>query len=871
VEVETARGWAGLDELIATQDPRKVAHLVQGQLRLVELIARPRPLNPVLLELAHVLEDQIEGMVSVVTLLSDGGLHLRLAAAPSIAESFARSLDGVVVGPSGGWTATAVLSKRPVIVEDIGRDARWIDSREPALAAGFQACWSAPILSEGGDVLGTLSMYHPRPAAPSPFQLGLLSFATAVARIAIERDRSDLERERLDDAERLAERYRLVLRVTREAVWDWDLTSNSVLWNDGLQALGYSEAKVDRGPEWWFERVHPGDVERVRQSLYTALADTKCTSWEDEYRFRRRGGDYAEISDRGLIARDRSGVAVRMVGSMQDITRRKRQTLEIQRLAERLRSATAAANFGTWQLELQTNLFHADASLNRLLGREVGDSTEPFEDVLRLVHPDDREEILRARNETVDALMPFAVEHRVVLEDAAIRWVRSRGHVVLDNRGQVQNIIGAVADITDLKHFEQSMVLLAEATRLLGESLETEQVISAIARMAIPTFADGALVYGRNTETGVLALVAAHAADPELAAILQGLVGSGDYHVGLHAHRVLRSGKPELHASLAAEWLCSGEVDIRIIPLVRRFHVSSLVLVPIEADTERVAVVAFFATRPRRFTSADLSFAEELGRRASQAMHNSHLLLSAKRERALAEEAQSLRERLLDILGHDLRNPLSAITAAIRLLERRELRPEEATIVERIGSAASRMSRLIGQVLDFAQIRQGKSLPVDLRPANLHEICTGVVEELRLGNPNREIRLDLRGHGDATCDADRIAGALSNVVGNAIQYGAAGPVDVSVDDAPGDRVAIAIHNDGSIPAAAQASIFEPYRRGRSFEAQPSRSIGLGLFIANETMKAHQGTISLSSTPERGTTFTLTIPRRPSPHDGESSH
>jgi PAS domain S-box-containing protein len=868
VEVETARGWVGLDELIATQTARKVAHLVQGQLRLLELIARPRPLTPVLHELTHVLEDQIEGMASAVMLLSDGGCHLRLVAAPNIPQGYARALDRVAVTPSGGWTALAAFSKRPVIVEDIGSDSRWIESREPALAAGFQSCWSVPILSERGDVLGTLSMYHRRPMVPSPIHLGLLSFATELARIAVERDRSDLERERLADAERLAERYRLVLRATRETVWDWDLTSNTVVWNDGLQTLGYSAADVDRGPEWWFERIHPGDVDRVRQALYLALADAHGTSWEDEYRFRRRGGDYAEIADRALIARDRGGAALRMVGAMQDITRRKRQALEIQRLAERLRSATAAANFGTWQLELPTNLFHADASLNRLLGREVRDTIEPFEDVLRVVHPDDRAEIVRARNESVDALTPFAVEHRVVLEDAAIRWVRNRGHVLLDNRGQVQNIIGAVADTTDLRHFEQSMVLLADATRLLGESLDTEQVVSAIARMAVPTFADGALVHRRNTETGVLALAAAHAADPELDAILGALVGSGSYQVGVHAHRVLRSRKPELHPSLTTEWLSSEEVDVRVIPLVRRFHVSSLILVPIVVDAEPVGVVVFAAIRPRRFTAADLSFAEELGRRASQAMHNANLLLSAKQDRASAEEARSLRERLLDIVGHDLRNPLSAITAAVDLLERRKLGTQEATVVTRIGSAALRMSRLIGQVLDFAHIRQGKSLPLDLHPANLHEICHRVVEELRLANPSRDIRLELRGHGEATCDADRIAEALSNLVGNAIQHGGEGPVNVSVDGASSDQVTIEIHNYGSIPAGAQASIFEPYQRGGTFEAHPSRSIGLGLFIAREAVDAHQGTISFSSTPEQGTTFTVVIPRRPSPRNSE---
>jgi signal transduction histidine kinase len=249
-------------------------------------------------------------------------------------------------------------------------------------------------------------------------------------------------------------------------------------------------------------------------------------------------------------------------------------------------------------------------------------------------------------------------------------------------------------------------------------------------------------------------------------------------------------------------------------------------------------------------------------------MYNAHLLLSAKRERSSAEEARSLRERLLDIVGHDLRNPLSAIIAAVGLLQRRKLGSDEAAIVNRLDSAASRMSRVIGQVLDFARIRQGRNLSLELRPANVHEICRGVVEELRLAHPDREVRLELRGHGEATCDADRLAEALSNLIGNAIQHGADSPVDISLDDAAHDRIAIVIHNHGSIPTDAQASIFEPYQRGRTPKTNGSGSIGLGLFIANEVVKAHQGTITLVSAPERGTTFTVVIPRQPSPRDHE---
>jgi signal transduction histidine kinase len=241
-------------------------------------------------------------------------------------------------------------------------------------------------------------------------------------------------------------------------------------------------------------------------------------------------------------------------------------------------------------------------------------------------------------------------------------------------------------------------------------------------------------------------------------------------------------------------------------------------------------------------------------------MHNARLLETAKRDRARAEEAQVLRERLLAIVGHDLRNPLAAIAMTIQSLRARQTDPTGHRLVARIESSAGRMSRLIGEVLDFASIRQGMSLPIKLESADLHEICRSVVDELRLGHPERDVVLRLEGHPLAACDADRIAEVVSNLVGNAIQHSADGPVDVLVREAQAEQVAIAIHNLGWIPAPARNAIFDAYHRGPTPDGHPSNSIGLGLYIANEIVKAHHGTIELASTPDEGTTFTVLLPR-----------
>ena len=158
------------------------------------------------------------------------------------------------------------------------------------------------------------------------------------------------------------------------------------------------------------------------------------------------------------------------------------------------------------------------------------------------------------------------------------------------------------------------------------------------------------------------------------------------------------------------------------------------------------------------------------------------------------------------------------------------------------------MTRMIEQILDFARIRAGRSFALELESANVHEICQSVVDELRLSRPDRQIVLDVAGQGDVICDADRIAQVLSNLIGNAIQHEISGPIHVVVRDAPGDAVAIDVHNFGpAISEHAQANIFDAFWRGSTGE-EHGASVDCA-FIANEIMHAHgrvdRGTLTRS--------------------------
>ncbi|MBE7156929.1 MAG: PAS domain-containing protein [Rhodospirillales bacterium] len=120
------------------------------------------------------------------------------------------------------------------------------------------------------------------------------------------------------------ERYRLAARATNDAIWDWNLVTNQVLWNEALTvAYGHQPGALEPTGEWWLAHIHPDDRNRVSTSIH-AVIDGTGTSWSDEYRFLRADGSYADILDRGYVLRDEAGNGVRMIGAMLDITARKR-------------------------------------------------------------------------------------------------------------------------------------------------------------------------------------------------------------------------------------------------------------------------------------------------------------------------------------------------------------------------------------------------------------------------------------------------------------------------------------------------------------------------------------------------------------------
>jgi signal transduction histidine kinase len=232
-----------------------------------------------------------------------------------------------------------------------------------------------------------------------------------------------------------------------------------------------------------------------------------------------------------------------------------------------------------------------------------------------------------------------------------------------------------------------------------------------------------------------------------------------------------------------------------------------------------------------------------------------------ERERLIAELQRTVKfsEMFVGILGHDLRNPLNAITTGATLLQRRSDSERVQQPAGRILNSAERMARMIDQLLDFTRIRLGRGLRLQRRTVALEDLCVAAADELR--SLEAEIRLSSIGDTRGLWDSDRLIQLLSNLLANAIQHRHPGtPVDLKVDGTDPERVLIDVHNSGAVDPVLLPVMFEPFRGRDDHKVRGSSGLGLGLFITHQIAAAHKGRITVASSASDGTTLRVELPR-----------
>jgi PAS domain S-box-containing protein len=331
---------------------------------------------------------------------------------------------------------------------------------DPRLAGRTLACGDGDIrfcaavrLRLQGEALGLLCVADHRPRLLGPEQREALRTLGDLAGAQLDMGRRLAELARAQaSASESDERFRIVARATVDAVWDWDLASGELRWNEAVTVLfGYPMDEVTPSVGWWSEHIHPEDRERVVSGIHAVIA-RGATGWRDEYRFRRADGDWAHIDDRGYVIRDAAWQPLRMVGAMHDVTGHRHTAYELQRMRSYLKNIIDSMPSVLVGVDDDGRITEWNASAERATGiapaLAVG---RPFAEVLP-AYAGQMGNVRRAIAERV----PVRAERQPIERGGEMRWVD-----VMTYPLTADGAVGAVVrvdDVSERVRIEQMMV-----------------------------------------------------------------------------------------------------------------------------------------------------------------------------------------------------------------------------------------------------------------------------------------------------------------------------------------------------------------------------------------------------------------------------
>jgi signal transduction histidine kinase len=511
-------------------------------------------------------------------------------------------------------------------------------------------------------------------------------------------------------------------------------------------------------------------------------------------------------------------------------------------------AADASTPVGSALLEGTSAWIQSRAALAERWPAATCEQGYPGEFALATLPLETRSGRLGAMAVSFPGVRPFATEDRAMLVAIA-----RQGTQALERARLLDAERRARAD-AEAEHERTSF--LYEASALLASSLDWEDTLASVARLAVPRVADWCVVnLAEDVAQRRASVVVAHA-DPakvEMAREL-GRRFPPDPDAAHGTGHVMRSGEPELFADIGEELLAQLTRDDEQLRIFQGLGLRSAMVVPMAARGRMLGTITFMsAESQRRYGPPDVAMAGSLARRCALAIDNARLYGEAQR-------AIRARDDVLAIVSHDLRNPLHAIVMASNLLQRPstpERTRQHAAAIER---SARRAGRLIRDLLDLSTLESGR-ITLDRAPVDAGTLLADAAALIQPIAAERSISVEVAAGPaepvDAWCDRERIIQVFSNLLGNAVTFTPAGGRVTLAATPASDEIFFSVADTGpGVPLEHQAHIFDRYWKSR----ESRQGAGLGLSIARNLVDAHGGRIWVESAPGTGARFVFTVPR-----------
>jgi PAS domain S-box-containing protein len=437
--------------------------------------------------------------------------------------------------------------------------------------------------------------------------------------------------------------------------------------------------------------------------------------------------------------------------------------------------------------------------------------------------------------------------------------------------GEVIGVVGISRDVTEQRRDDRASRLLSEATALLGSSLEYSATMAAVVRSAVPTLGDGCSVHIIDEDTGALQMLASFHRDP--AKMAAGWEVDRKYPPNPNtphgAAEVIRTGVAELIADTDDEIWHAFARSPEHLAMLRSFGIRSLLCVPMVARSKTLGAMTFAMVESgRRFRPEDVPLATEIARRAAIAIDHARMY-------ELTRQAVTVREDFLSIASHELRTPLTALQISVQRLVRSAasgggLNASSTSMLATVDRSTRRLTQLVDQLLDISRLMSQRST-FEYEDVDAFELVPEVVSDAGDALANAGCAVSVIGDGDGIgrWNRERLRRVVANLLSNAAKYGPGKPIEVAIHpSATTVQISVTDHGIG-IPNEMQHRIFDRFERAVS--EREYGGFGLGLWIAKQIVAGFGGRIEVDSTPGKGATFTVTLPRHPPEQGAEGLH
>ena len=682
---------------------------------------------------------------------------------------------------------------------------------------------------------------------------GDLAFVNTVANqlaIALDRNRArrhDVVRRR--EAQRLQAKYEtLVDHLDYAFVWEADAETRRITYISAQieRMLGFTREHCLAGGDWWSAQVPEGDLEQLQRTFARALAEPG--NHRVEHRCRAENGTirWLRTSIHLVAAADEP---VQFQGVSFDITAAR---VAQDQIREQLSFTSAMASGlaeGTLAVDLDDRItFMNDAAVGLLGCRDRDMLGTPS---TALVH------LETAEGTPIESPLAAAIRTGRVRNDAHMivrndrqRFPASYTATPIRRDGRITGAVLAFDDISERKAAQEAEQFLSSAGLMLSASLESHAVASIAARCGVPLLGDLCLVDVVSADEQLRHVAWAHA-DPELHGVLDRHFGSAP-RAAMFAQpidEVFATGRVVRASAVPDGWFSAAD-----LALARRLGIRSALIVPLAVGVHALGAMTFCMTGDRQHRIGDAALAEKLGRRSAQAIEHARLYEQVR-------HAVELRDQTLAIVSNDLRSPLAAIVVASSLLGDEDLaraNPQaRAQMIDKVRLAAEQMDRMIGDLLDVANIEADR-FTIATQPHEVAGLIDETVGRFAAEAQHRGIALvadTTAGVPAIQCDRQRVLQVLANLVGNALKGARTGDaVGVSVAVAGREAVFSVFDTGPGIAAADQQRLF-----GRHWRSAPLDYKGSGLGLTRGIVAAHRGRLWVESELGHGATFSFTVP------------